>query len=50
MCFRCLNHFVYYVFQCFLRELKENEKNLEIPRMIIFMLPIRLSDYRAVGL
>ena len=29
---------------------EENKRNLQNPTHVIFMLPIRLSDYRAVGL
>ena len=40
----------YLCFNVYFVNLKENKRNIEIPRTIIFMLPIRLSDCRAVDL
>ena len=50
-CLSCFNHFVEYVSSV---NLKENKRNLEIPRIsysccLLDCRTIELSDYRAVG-
>ena len=50
MCLRCLNHFAKCVFQCLVREFERKLMKFKNLTHITYVLPMRLSDYRAVGL
>ena len=50
ICLRCLNHFAKCVFQCLVREFERKKMKFKNLTHITYMLPMRLSDYRAVGL